>query len=136
MQSEVACLTEVYPEAVPCLLQAKEVASTHYLDYLGATADLHLAHVQFQMGMASKAARFLKRCMPAVLAHGGLYEASRAKALAAKIMVAASSTGQGVGTTQKARTDVFQAIGESVWGFFFQSDGTCKIVILYIFPVW
>ena len=127
MQSEVACLTEVYPEAVPCLLQAKEVASTHYLDYLGATADLHLAHVQFQMGMAPKAAKFLKRCMPAVLAHGGLYEASRAKALAAKIMVAASSSS---GTTQKARTDVFQAIGECGW-IFFRSNQTCKIVILY-----
>ena len=46
MQSELVCLTEVYPDAIPCLLEAKEITRKHYLDYLGACADLHLAHVQ------------------------------------------------------------------------------------------
>ena len=106
MQSELACLTEIYPDAIPCLLQAKEVCTRHYLDYLGACVDLHLAHVQFQMDMGEKAVGMLRKCLPHIFAHGGLFETCRAKVLLAKILVANSQRQE-----CSKRSELHQSIG-------------------------
>jgi len=110
MQVEQVCLTEVYPDAIPCLMEAKEICIRHYLDFLGACVNLHLAHVQFQLGFTDKGLRSLLRCLPHILAHGGLFETCRAKVLLAKILVANSQQLSGDGSNKK-RSDLHQSIG-------------------------
>ena len=92
-QAEVFCLTQHYPDAIAPLMGAMKIAQEQHLDYFSSLVKLHTAHVQLQLGLPGRALQTAQSTLSIILSHGSLFEASRARVLLAKCLVA-SSTGQ------------------------------------------
>lgn len=105
LQAELACLTDSYPHAITPLMTAMKICTENNFAFFRALVGLHIAHVQLQLGMASRGLSILKACLPEIFSQGGLFECSRARMLMAKCLVASSSK-QG----SDFRTNVFAAI--------------------------
>ena len=88
-QAEVFCLTQHYPDAITPLMSAMKLAQAQHLDYLSSLVKLHTAHIQLQLGLLARALETVQVTLPVILSHGSLFEASRARVLLAKCLVAA-----------------------------------------------
>ena len=78
-------------QAVHCLITALDTAAQHGLEGLQQLACLALANCQLLMGCAGKALSLVRSCLPGLLAHASLADCARARLLAAKCQIAASS---------------------------------------------
>jgi hypothetical protein len=81
------------PAGIMTLLNNILVEATKYnLDYQAALIHLHIANVQFSLGLTSQALRVLDRCLVQILAHGGNYDRARAVLLYVKCQIAHSQS--------------------------------------------
>jgi anaphase-promoting complex subunit 5 len=81
------------PPGIMTLLNNILVEATKYnLDYQAALIHLHIANVQFSLGLTSQALRVLDRCLVQILAHGGNYDRARAVLLYVKCQIAHSQS--------------------------------------------
>ena len=62
---------------------------------------------QLQLGMATRALRTIRSCLPIVFSNGSLFECSRARVLLAKCLVAASSKEDNI---HQGRLGTFKAV--------------------------
>ena len=88
--ADIHCWSGDPAGAVEQLVRGAEAAREARLQLLHSQARLQLAHCQLLLGCHEAAAGQARRCLPALLAHGSLVDASRAWLLAARARVAAS----------------------------------------------
>ena len=94
LETELACLTNSYANAIPPLIQAASICNKHLFQFLGAMVALHTAHIQLQFGLSFRALNIIQKCLPTIFAHGSLFECGRAKLLLAKCLVASAPKGR------------------------------------------
>ena len=87
--ADIHCWSGDPAGAVEQLVRGAEAARAARLQLLHSQARLQLAHCQLLLG-CHQAAAAARRCLPPLLAHGSLVDASRAWLLAARARVAAS----------------------------------------------
>ncbi|XP_026328137.1 anaphase-promoting complex subunit 5 isoform X2 [Hyposmocoma kahamanoa] len=79
------------------------LAKTYHLHYLAASAEMHIANVQLNMGCAKNALLVVRKVLGLVMAHGSAYDIARALLLYTKCRVATAPV------TGEARTQVLQS---------------------------
>jgi len=88
--ADIHCWSRDPAGAVQQLVKAAQLARSRRLELLAVQARLQVAHCQLLLGSSAASARQASVCLPALLAHGSLTDASRAWLLAAKARIAAS----------------------------------------------
>ena len=88
---DIQCCTGNPSRAGQPFLEALTLCKPHHLYYLTTITKLHLAHVQFQLGMPTHALDILQEAMIPVLSNGSLYDQGRLLTLYAKCTVAAAA---------------------------------------------
>lgn len=59
------------------LNEALSLAKKYHLHYLAATAEMHIANVQLNMGCAKNALQLIRKVLPSIMAHGSAYDCAR-----------------------------------------------------------
>ncbi|XP_028176804.1 anaphase-promoting complex subunit 5 isoform X2 [Ostrinia furnacalis] len=72
------------------LNEAVSLAKKYHLHYLGATAEMHIANVQLNMGCAKNALLLIRKVLPGIMAHGSAYDCARALLLYTKCRIASA----------------------------------------------
>ncbi|KAK6628847.1 hypothetical protein RUM43_002663 [Polyplax serrata] len=75
-------------EALGSLFYALGLSQTYYLHHLAAFVTLHIANIQLNMGLTSRALRLTEASLPTVLSHGSVQARGRALLLLAKCKLA------------------------------------------------
>ncbi|CAB3231136.1 unnamed protein product [Arctia plantaginis] len=70
------------------LNEALWLAKLYHLHYLAATAEMHLANVQLNMGCAKNALTLARKALPVIMADGSAYDMARAMLLYTKCRIA------------------------------------------------
>ncbi|CAH0545836.1 unnamed protein product [Brassicogethes aeneus] len=79
------------PPGIITILEDILMDATKYrLDFQTAIIYLHIAHVQFLMGLTSQALKVLDKALVQIMAHGGNFDRARAMLLYAKLLIAGS----------------------------------------------
>jgi len=89
--ADIHCLSGDVAGAIPHLTSATTLATHFRHDHLHCLAVLQLAHCQLLLGCPARAYQLTLRCLAPILAHGSLLDCSRARLLAAKCRIAAST---------------------------------------------
>lgn len=63
------------------LNEAFSLAKKYHLHYWAATAEMHIANVQLNMGSSKNAFVLVKNALPSIMAHGSTYDLARGKFL-------------------------------------------------------
>lgn len=59
------------------LNEALSLAKKYHLHYLAATAEMHIANVQLNMGCGKNALMLVRKVLPSIMAHGSAYDMAR-----------------------------------------------------------
>ncbi|XP_063376218.1 anaphase-promoting complex subunit 5 isoform X1 [Cydia fagiglandana] len=90
------------------LNEALSLAKKYHLHYLAATAEMHIANVQLNMGCAKNALILVRKVLPSIMAHGSAYDMARALLLYTKCRIATAPT------SGEARLQVIQSCCETL----------------------
>ncbi|KAL0894705.1 hypothetical protein ABMA27_013244 [Loxostege sticticalis] len=72
------------------LNEALSLAKKYHLLYLAATAEMHIANVQLNMGCAKNALQLIRKVLPSIMAHGSAYDCARGLLLYTKCRIASA----------------------------------------------
>ncbi|XP_073941660.1 anaphase promoting complex subunit 5 ida [Choristoneura fumiferana] len=90
------------------LNEALSLAKKYHLHYLAATAEMHIANVQLNMGCGKNALILVRKVLPSIMAHGSAYDMARALLLYTKCRIATAPT------SGEARLQVIQSCCETL----------------------
>ncbi|KAJ0181778.1 hypothetical protein K1T71_002500 [Dendrolimus kikuchii] len=93
------------------LNEAFSLAKKYHLHYLAATAEMHIANVQLNMGSSKNAFMLVKNALPSIMAHGSTYDLARAMLLYTKCRIAtAPICGEARGNVLHSCCDALEAV--------------------------
>ncbi|XP_059048895.1 anaphase-promoting complex subunit 5 [Achroia grisella] len=83
-------VSSVQSTNIMILNEVLSIAKKYHLIYLAATAEMHIANVQLNMGYAKNALTLVRKVLPTVMAHGSAYDMARALLLYTKCRIASA----------------------------------------------